>query len=282
MRHLIFLSFSLLLLACNAKKDEKDEDTVARVNEHVLTKDEIKQVVPANTPKDDSIRLVKSYINNWVRTNLLVDKAEANLSDAQKDVEKQLADYRQSLIIYAYEKELIRQRLDTVVSEKEIEEYYNNNQKDFELKDNIVKVNYVKLEKKNTAAIGKIKKVFYSEKEEDRTKLEDACREMAVNYFLDDQSWLLFNDLLKEIPIKTYNEEQFLQNNRSVEMQDSAYLYLVNIRNFRIKDGVSPLSFERENIRNIILNKRKLNLINKMKDDLYKEALDKKQIEVLK
>jgi hypothetical protein len=142
-------------------------------------------------------------------------------------------------------------------------------------------VNFVKLDKQNTAAIGKIKKVFYSEKPEDRAKLESLCQENAVNFFLDDQSWLLFNDLLKEIPIKTYNEEQFLQNNRSVEMQDSAYQYLVNILKFRIKDGVSPLSFERDNIRSIILNKRKLNLINKMKDDLYKEALEKKQIEVI-
>lgn len=281
MRLFLICLSALIISSCGKKSSGDAESLVARVNEKELHISDLKLVVPPNTSAEDSTRLVKAYINNWVRTNLLIDKAEANLSDDQKDVEQQLEDYRNSLIIYTYEKEIVRQNLDTVVSDKEIEEYYNKNQKDFELKDNIVKVNYVKLEKKSEA-LPRIKKVFYSEKPEDRETLESLCRVNAVNYYLDDQSWLLFNDLLKEIPIKTYNEEQFLQNNRAVEMQDSAYIYMVNILNFRIKDAVSPLGFERENIRNIILNKRKLNLISKMKDDLYEEALKKKQVEVYK
>ncbi len=278
---LLLCPLLVLLFSCGRKSNESDDTLVARVNEKELHLSDLDGIVPSKASAEDSIRLVKAYINNWVRTNLIIDKAEANLSDEQKDVEQQLEDYRNSLIIYSYEKEIVRQNLDTVVSEKEIEEYYNTNQKDFELKDNIVKVNYVKLEK-NSKALQKIKKVFYSEKPEDRETLEQLCRENAVNYYLDDQSWLLFNDLLKEIPIKTYNEEQFLQNNRAVEIQDSAFIYMVNFLKFRIKDGVSPIGFERVNIRNIILNKRKLNLISKMKDDLYNEALVKKQIEVLK
>lgn len=278
---LLLCPLLVLLFSCGRKSNESDDTLVARVNEKELHLSDLDGIVPSKASAEDSVRLVKAYINNWVRTNLIIDKAEANLSDEQKDVEQQLEDYRNSLIIYTYEKEIVRQNLDTVVSEKEIEEYYNTNQKDFELKDNIVKVNYVKLEK-NSKALQKIKKVFYSEKPEDRETLEQLCRENAVNYYLDDQSWLLFNDLLKEIPIKTYNEEQFLQNNRAVEIQDSAFIYMVNFLKFRIKDGVSPIGFERVNIRNIILNKRKLNLISKMKDDLYNEALVKKQIEVLK
>lgn len=278
---LLFLCCLAFLFSCTSGKKEEEQNVVARVNEKRLYLSDIKEVLPTNSSPEDSVRFVKNYVNNWVRLNLLIDKAEANLGDDQKDVEAQLENYRNSLIIYAYEKELVSQKLDTSVSQKEIEEYYNRNQKDFELKDNIVKVNYAKVGK-NDKALPKIKSLFYTTDEENRKKLEDLCRQSAVNYFLDDQAWLLFDDLLKEIPIKTYNQEQFLQNNRSVEMQDTAYVYLVNILNFRIKDGVSPLSFERENIRNIILNKRKLNLINKMKDDLYKEALEKKQIEIYK
>lgn len=281
MRILVLCILSVFLFGCKSNKNEREDDkVVARVNESRLYLSDLRQIVPLNSSKEDSIRLVKNYINSWVRQTLLINKAEANLSEEQKDVEQQLEDYRNSLIIYAYEKELVSQKLDTVVKDQEIEEYYNKNQKDFELKDNIVKVNYAKLGK-DDKALPKIKKLFRSEKPEEKAQLEDLCRQHAVNYFMDTNSWLLFDDLLKEIPIKTYNQEQFLENNRYVEMQDTAFVYLVNILNFRIKDGVSPLSFERENIRSIILNKRKLNLINKMKDDLYKEALEKKQIEVL-
>ena len=95
-----------------------------------------------------------------------------------------------------------------------------------------------------------------------------------------DQLVQLFDDLLKEIPIKTYNKEQFLQNNRLVEVQDSAYIYFVNIKGFKIKDSVSPLSFEKDNIKNIILNKRKLELIDSMNKDIYDNALKNKNFEI--
>jgi hypothetical protein len=97
---------------------------------------------------------------------------------------------------------------------------------------------------------------------------------------LDENSWLLFDDLLKEIPIQTYNKELFLQNNRLVEVSDANFQYFLNIKGFKIRNSISPLSFERDNIKNIILNERKLDLINKMKDNVYKQALDKDKIEI--
>jgi hypothetical protein len=90
----------------------------------------------------------------------------------------------------------------------------------------------------------------------------------------------LFDDLLKEIPIQTYNKELFLQNNRFVEVSDSLNYYFLNIKDFKIRNSISPLSFEKENIKNIILNKRKLLLINSMKQDVYNDALNNNKIEI--
>ena len=103
-----------------------------------------------------------------------------------------------------------------------------------------------------------------------------------MNYYLDDQNWLLFNDILKEIPINTYNQEEYLKNNRIIEIQDSVFVYLMNIKGFMIKESLSPLSFERNNIRDIIINKRKLALIENMKNDVYNNALKRGDFEVLK
>ena len=270
----------ILLASCsgNAEK-EKNRVAIARANNEYLYADEIAGLVPPGTPAKDSVELLKKVIDNWVRESLVIQKAESNLTDEQKNVQKQLEDYRKSLITYAYEKELVKQKLDTVVSNDEIEQYYNNNPSDFELKDNIIKVIYVKVSKK-APGIDKLRKWYKSDNMKDREQLAGYCHQFAENYYLDDNSWLLFDDLLKEIPIQTYNKELFLENNRFVEVSDSLNNYFLNIKGFKIRNSTSPLSFEKENIRNIILNKRKLELISKMKQDVYNDAAGSKKIEI--
>lgn len=269
-----------LLSACGGNNATgEDKKVLARVNNNYLYEENIRDFVPYGTSAKDSVELLKKYIDNWVRATLVIQKAEDNLSDEQKNVEKQLQDYRNSLITYAYERELIRQKLDTTVTLQEIEAYYNANKSNFELKDNIIKVIYVKVSKK-APGVAKVQKLYKSDNAKDKQQLADFCRQFAENFYLDDNSWLLFDDLLKEIPIQTYNKELFLQNNRLVEVSDSVYNYYLNIKGFKTRNSASPLSFEMENIKNIILNKRKLQLITSMKEDLYNDALNSKNIEI--
>lgn len=275
-----YLIIPIILFSCNsAPEKDKNRVAIARANSEYLYLDEVQDIVPDGTPSKDSAELLRKYIDNWVHESLVTQKAESNLGDEQKNVEKQLRNYRNSLITYAYEKELVKQKLDTVVSDVEIEEYYNNNQSDFELKDNIIKVVYVKVDKK-VPGIDKLKKWYKSDNMKDREQLASYCHQFASNFYLDDSSWLLFDDLLKEIPIQTYNKELFLQNNRFVEVSDSLSNYFVNIKGFKIKNSLSPLAFEKENIKNIILNKRKLLLITKMKEDVYNDAANTNKIEI--
>ncbi|MBI3511494.1 MAG: hypothetical protein HY064_12600 [Bacteroidetes bacterium] len=252
---------------------------IARVFDYKLYSADLADVIPPGLNKDDSARKAEAFINSWVREKLLVHKAEQNLGNDQKDVEKQLQDYRNSLIIYAYEKELVAQKLDTVVSDDEIQKYYDGHPADFELKDNIVKFLYVKVNKKSPNQ-QKIPNWIKSEKPQDRKDLETYCRQFAVNYYLEDQDWLLFDDLLKEVPIETYNKELFLQNNRYITVADSSNNYYVCIKNFMTSNSHSPLAFEKENIRTIILNQRKKELIDKMNSQIYKEAMENKDIEI--
>ena len=269
-----------MLASCdNGPKKDKGRVIIARAGEKYFYSDEIKDIVPKGTSANDSIGLIKKYIDNWIHESLVIQKAENNLTDAQKNVEKQLTDYRNSLITYTYEKELVKQKLDTAVTQEEIEQYYNANQADFQLKDNIIKVIYIKVDK-NAPGKEKLKKWYVSENPKDREQLASYCHQFAENFYLDDNSWLLFDDLLKEIPIQTYNKELFLQNNRIVEVSDSLNNYFLNIKGFKIRNSLSPLGFEKENIKNIILNKRKLELITKMKNDVYNDAVNDKNVEI--
>lgn len=272
---------SALVASCSSKvqTDASKGDVVARALDKQLYRSDIAHLVQPGTSKEDSARIVKTYLTNWVREMLVVKKAEENLAEERKNVEKQLQDYRNSLITYAYEQELIRQKLDTVVTDAEIEAYYNANKSNFELRDNIIKVRYIKVNKK-APYLDRVKKWYKSDVPKDVQSLQSYCFQFADNFYMDDNTWLLFDDLLKEIPIETYNKELFLQNNRFVEVEDSSSFYFVNIKGFMVKNSASPLSFEKESIRNIILNKRKLELISKMKNDLYQDALNNKDFEI--
>jgi hypothetical protein len=262
------------------KKDgQEGKDVVAKAFDYYLYRDDLTGVVPEGASLQDSISIVKNYIDNWMRQKVILHKAENNLNDEKKNVQRQLDEYRNSLVVYAYETELISQKLDTNVSEEEIEAFYKNNQNNFQLKDNIIKVIYLKLSKKSPK-LNKAREWYRSESKKDKESLKEYCRQYALNYYLDENVWLLFDDLLKEIPIKTYDKEQFLQNNRQIEIEDSVNIYLVNIKGFMIKNSLSPLSFEKNNIRNMIINERKLKLISEMEKQAYDAALKRGEAEV--
>ena len=276
MQKIILIVVILFLFSCGTGKEE---GSVARVYDEYLYKTDLIGLVSSGTSAKDSISIVRNFINNWIKQKLVIHTAENNLSSKQKDFEKQLEDYRNSLIVFTYEKELIRQKLDTTISDEEIKTYYNKNQNEFLLKDNIVKVWYVKMPVKSANKIT-IRNLYKSEAPTMKQLLEEYCKKYAVNFYIDDTTWLYFNDLLKEIPIKTYNQEDYLKYHRYIEMDDSLYSYFVNIKGFQVKESVSPFSFEKDNVRKIILNKRKLKLVEEMQDGIFREALKNNDFQI--
>jgi hypothetical protein len=269
----------VVLTACTSLFKKKSERALARVNDDYLYESELKGVIPPGTAPRDSASLAQNFIDYWIRQRLILQNAEKNLSPDKTDFTRQMEEYKNSLIIYAYENELVKQKLDTLVQDEEIEQYYDANQANFQLKDNIVRVQYIKVPLRSANKI-QLKKLLMSDDSRDKTLLSELCEKNAADYYLDDNNWLVFNDLLAQVPIKTYNQEEFLRNHRELEYQDSLYTYLVRFKDFKIKESISPLSFEKDRIRNIILNKRKIDMINKMHQDIYERAQKKNEIEI--
>ncbi|MFL5752377.1 MAG: hypothetical protein ACJ76F_03145 [Bacteroidia bacterium] len=273
-------AFLLFLFSCSRHKEEESREApVASVFDTKLYPSDLKNIVPADISKKDSIALIKNYIDKWIQEELVLRYAEKNLGEEQKNIEKQIEAYRKNLLTYTYETELVRQQLDTVVSAGEIENYYNAHISSFQLRDNIVKVCYVKVNRK-APNIDKVKKWYTSLNPKDQESLKSYCIQFAENFFIDDNTWLLFDDLSKEVPIEDYSPELFLKNNKSIEVSDSANIYFLSIRGFKIKNSVSPLSFEKDNIRNIIINKRKLKLVDDMKKQVYQNAKENNNFEI--
>jgi hypothetical protein len=281
------LALSALLLTitftgCQWFKKEKPEqpgNAVARVHDKFLYSEDIRKMLTPGTTREDSILIVTNYVQSWIKQQVILHKAETNLDEEKKDVDKKLEEYRNSLITYIYETELIRQRLDTVVTDPEIEKYYAENQQNFELKDNIIKVLYLRVNR-DAPKLKKAREWYRSSNTKDRAALEEYCYQFASDFHLDDETWLLFDDLLKKVPIKTYDKEAFLRNNRFIEIEDSTNIYLVKIADMKIRESLSPLSFVKEDIRNLIINGRKLMLIKEMEKAAYDEALKKNEFEI--
>ncbi len=279
-RLFIFIPLLCLAASCSLLPGHgRKQEPVARVNDTYLYPDDLKGLVPSGTDPKDSTDLVKTYINNWIRQQLLLQQAENNLSSDKLDFSKELEQYRNSLIMYEYESELVKQKLDTTISEKEIADYYQANQANFQLRENIVRAGYI-VAPLNAPDIPKMRNLLRSEKSSDLRALESLCQDHATSFSLDAATWISFSALQKVIPLSTDDQEDFLNSNHYFEVQDSASRYMVRIYDFKTRESVSPLSFEIQNIRAVILNKRKTELLSRMEEDLFNNALKKKKFEI--
>lgn len=277
-----YLAFaSLFLASCGNDKTETEtqEKLVAQVGNDRLTEKEYRADLIHGDTKEDSIAFAKKIIDNWVLETLLYQEALTKLEPTEIDVEKQVNDYKRDLINYIYETKLIENNLDTVVSYEEIQDYYNLNIENFVLKDNIVKVNYFKVPIQSKE-IPKIKRLVYSTAEKDKQQLEDLCVQNAESYFLNDSLWLLLDDIKRDIPQMKGPLEYNVVKGRIIEFGDAEAYYYLRIKDVKIKNSASPITFEKANIKTFIVNARKIKLIQSYKQQLLEKAKADKTFKV--
>lgn len=281
MNKFFLLLLSLLLLtSCDLitlkKQRTQDVKPIATVyNKHLYKKD-IMNLLPKNMSKEDSTVVVKSLINTWAKEQLFLIKAEENISEVHSlEIEKLVNDYKSSLYINNYKEKLIKQKLDTVVSNSEVLEYYENNKENFKLNDELLQFEYVYFGKDHFEKDDIIKK-FKSSKEEDKEELEKYLLSLK-SYRLQDSTWVTVNYLQKEIPpLGTESKENLLKISKFIQKEDSLGLYLVAVKNILPKNQTAPLSHVVARIKQIILHKRKLELIREIEKTLINDAIQNK------
>jgi len=269
--------FILIVTACADQIQEDERQVIARVHNQVLYKDQIAGMIPRNATPSDSISIVRTYVRKWIEQQVILNKALKNLTEEELDFSEQLEEYRNSLIIFKYESQLVKEYLDTNVSSVQVQEYYNKYQGNFILKENIVKVNFIMINE-DAPEITQFKSAIRSEDPEGLEALEDLCLEYNAEYVLDD-SWVYFSDLASRIPYEIENNEDYLRRHRDIQFQENGYWYLLHIKEYSLTGEISPLMLEQENIRNIILNNRKLDLKKRIRIDLIEGAIEKNEVE---
>lgn len=262
--------------------DAGDRVAVARVENAYLYKDELADILTQTTTKQDSIERAEAYINSWIRKQLLIQEAGKKIDINEAEVERKILDYRFSLIAYEYQSYYVKHNLDTAISAADIEAYYTQNIDNFVLKQNIVQAVFVKVPK-TAPRTNRIKDLVLSQKEKDENELRSYCLSFSTAYHLSDSAWMVFDELVKNSPLAEIpNKIQFLKANRYYETSDDSYLYFLKVAKYRISDNISPLEFVKDDIRNIILNKRKVELAKKLEDEVYNKAVSSKKFEIYK
>lgn len=267
----IFIVTMLIVVGCRDYYMKTERITIAECYGKKLYAEDLAGVVPAGVSKIDSLDRVNAFIDSWIRRQLLIHQAENNLSPSQRNFTKQLEDYRNSLIIYAYESQLIGQYLDTVVSDEEIAAYYEEHKQNFQLRSTMVKVAYVAVDSDNKH-LKDFKKLMSNRDTLMLPQLDALAEHTAATSFFDVDSWMKLDDLLERVPLEIYNAESFFKKNRFVSFEKDDLTYMLRFEDYLLEKSVSPLEIERDNIKNIILLKRQKELLSKMNEDLYKKA----------
>ena len=175
------------------------------------------------------------------------------------------------------EHKLVNEKLDTVVSDDEIQKYYNAHQADFQLNDYLVKVLYLKIPV-DAPDIDKIGMYYKLYKETDIEEIDVYAKIYATNYYYDEQHWIYFDDLLKEVPLQDINKDRFIMKRSKTRFEEGGYYYFLNVLDYKLKNSTSPLSFERENIKERIINIRVKELRNEIKQEIISKAYDNNAI----
>ena len=268
----LLASLALLLLgSCDFFEKNAKEVVVAECYGTYLYASDLKGIVPEGTNPYDSLQRVNDFIDSWIMRRILIHQAENNLNKEELDLKKQLDEYRNSLVLYAYETQLINQKLDTVVSEDEITEYYEQNKEDFQLRNTIVRAVYVIL-KEDCKQLQAIEKLMSDPDTLLLQNLDVLATYYAEKSFLDVDTWLRLDELTRIIPIEILNPEHFFKKNRFVTLDADELIYMVRFEEYFLEESISPLAMERDHIRSIILTHRKKELIERMKTATYKTA----------
>ena len=277
MRFFTIVAIYFLLFSC--KQDPAVETPVVKVFESPLYRSEISDFIPKGTPTEDSILMAANYVRNWVTQKLLLHKAIENLSGEEANIQKQVEDYRTSLLIHQYKQKLIAQRLMDDINDTEIEKYYKEHENNFMLATPIVKGIFLILPK-NAPNLKEVRKWYKSDKAADQESLEDYCLTNARKYDKFQNKWVEAKYLLNLIPGEFEVLEKDILNKTDIEKEDEENYYFLKIREMRREQTVAPLDYVREEIILILKNKKKLQFENDLEKQINEEGVRKDYVKI--
>ncbi len=279
MRYFSLFFLSLFFVSCQYFEEQVEENVVARVGTEYLYESDTENLVGPTTSKEDSALIVNLFINNWATQKLLMEKAKINLSSEKLQAYDELVEnYKTDLYTKGYTDIIATQSLNTEISEKEYETFYNQNKDNFLLNEELIQLRYIHVGNENTS-INTLRQQLIRFNEKDQKSLQE--REIQFKSFLlNDSLWVQANTVMERIPAVTpENVGQLLKKSNSIELQDSLGVYLIYVKDVLLRNDFAPVSYVKPTIEQIILNRRKLDIVRNLEKDILQDAIKNKKFE---
>jgi hypothetical protein len=269
----VYILVSMLVIFMSCKNfPGKHHEPLAKVYNTYLYREDISGIFPPNISEADSIKLIRSYIDKWIRNQLFLRLAEVNLPPEEKNVEKQIASFRASLLIHKYHQYLIDQKLDTVITVNEINDYYENHKNNFILDSPAIRGIYLKIP---LSAANRDRVLTWFRNEKDFMQIENFADQHAETYFWFNEDWVYLNDVLNNLPAGAVNLPGNMAGRDNITVTDSEYHYFIGITEYRPPRGQMPVNLAGQKIKSIILNKRKIKFLNELEKSVLTEGSSK-------
>jgi hypothetical protein len=280
LRKYSFILFLFTFFIASSCKDsfhfieKNNEDLLAEVNGHKLYKSDLASVLSSEESDEDSIRILKGMINNWVKDQLMILEAEKNMPK-DMNLDKMIQDYRSSLLLYNYETKLAIELLDTLVTKDQKQSYYNNHKEEFILSEAVGKFVLAKVPSKAKG----IDNFSEQWKKGNQVEIESFCKQHAEYTDLDGNKWKSINELMSFLP-KNLISKSSLEEDKVYRKKDGDYEYFIKIIKYAEEESNPPFEYIESKIEKVLMNDRKRNLLRQKKQQLFDKEANGSQVKI--
>ena len=277
MKVYLFL-ISFLFVSCDFIENKPDK-VLARLGDEFYYTSDLMEVFPTGLNEEDSVIFVKNRIDDWAKEKLLFKKALVNLGDEKQENLNQLIEsYKNELFSYAYQEKIVKSAMDTFISLESVREYYNLNKLNFKLNQEIINARYLKINSENYNLKDVVKR-FKRFKQSDKIFLDSISLQFS-SYYFNDSLWINKDVFFNKIPVVNDRLKQnIVKNKLFYRLQDSLELYLINIKDYKLKNDIAPFDYIKSTLKQVLLNKKKLEFISKFENEIIEDALQQNELE---
>jgi len=273
------LSIVLIILIASCVNDGNGKTPIAKVHDSFLYKEDLKDIIPEKLTKEDSLLFISGYIDKWAKQQLLLKKAKINLDKEEERINKLVEKYKQDLLINKYKEAIVKQELDTLVTQVHIDSFYKENKEIFKLNEELVKFRYIYF---GNDVLNPKEFISLFKSDNDKSDAKIIEQELQLKSFsLNDSIWIKYDEVLRKTPfIKNYDKNTFLRKNKFFEKEDSSGVYLVKVKDVLLRNQIAPISYALPTIKQMILHKRKLKLLRQIEETLTNDAIKNKEFQI--
>lgn len=276
---LLLTGLAMAMTSCDSNETppKAGDKLLAKVYNKSLFSSDLDGIVPEGTPAADSALIVTAYVQRWLRDQLLMYEAERNIPK-DLNIDKLVRDYRASLVRFNFEQQIIAEKIDSIVSESELQAYYENNKEQFQLESTILKCLVVKLP--SSAPQADMNKLWNSRKPADEIRLNAFVQQWATLSLFDREKWYRLDDVAALLPKGTLSSDN-VGSRRDGTLSDGGYRYYYRVLEVVQGKETAPFDYVRDQVANVILHKRKQELLERWKEDLYQKELRRENIKIM-